>query len=60
MMGPTKIYRDESTPDRKEIWTFVELAAARASDTPNVAEDSPIGEQDLAKSRVNANGSSEE
>ena len=31
-MGPTRIYRDESTPDRKEIWTFVERAAARADD----------------------------
>ena len=33
-MGPTRIYRDESTPDRKEIWTFVERAAARADDAP--------------------------
>ena len=29
-MEPKRIYRDESTPDRKEIWTFVERAAARA------------------------------
>ena len=36
-MGPTRIYRDESTPDRKEIWTFVERAAARADDTRNTA-----------------------
>lgn len=25
-----KIFRDESTPDRREIWDFVERAAARS------------------------------
>jgi hypothetical protein len=45
-MGPTKIYRDESTPDRKEIWTFVERAAARADDAPrNTTEHEQTPEQ---------------
>lgn len=30
-MAP-KLYRDESTPDRKEIWEFVERAAARSNE----------------------------
>jgi hypothetical protein len=30
-----KLHRDESTPDRKEIWEFVEHAAARSGDGPD-------------------------
>ena len=38
-MNERKIYRDESTPDRREIWCFVERAAARATAEQGRAAD---------------------
>lgn len=53
-MGPTRIYRDESTPDRREIWTFVERAAARADDIPRDNETRAGGEHESPQSPVRA------
>lgn len=59
-MGPTKIYRDESTPDRKEIWTFVERAAARADEIPRSAEERLGQEREPSASQVRCSGSGQE
>ena len=47
-MEPAKVYRDESTPDRKEIWTFVERAAARSSDSHRITEEQSAQERERA------------
>ena len=46
-MEPKKIVRDESTPDRKEIWSFVERAAARSDDAIRNAQRPGQDEREL-------------
>jgi hypothetical protein len=57
-METKKVYRDESTPDRREIWRFVERAAAR-SDRPRDPEKT-TSEQRQAAPQHQARGSDRE
>jgi hypothetical protein len=59
-MEPKRIYRDESTPDRKEIWTFVERAAARSGDAPRNTEGQSGRERGLPTSEKRVSGSGQE
>lgn len=61
-MNQRKVYRDESTPDRREIWCFVERAAARATAEPNRAGEHTFaqrGGQDGHKTRPPADSKPE-
>lgn len=51
-METKKILRDESTPDRKEIWTFVDRAAARSDSAIQNGELQPQDKQQSPPSQM--------